>query len=134
MLLLARVARPLFYLAIASMAAMAAGCAGTPQHSSAQNSSSSTAAPSAAAITETPASTSELVETADFAKKAQDEGWAPEVRRGQVLYCKDETPVGSRLPERSCLNKAGVEQMMLAEERQRESMQKVNAAGKLPGS
>lgn len=121
MLLSARVARPLFYLAIASMAALAAGCASSPQP----------AASSAAA--NTPASASELVNMADFSKKAQDEGWAPEVRRGQVLYCKDETPIGSRLREKTCLNRVGVEQMMLAEERQRRNMQHVNAAGKLPG-
>lgn len=112
MLISARVARPLLYLAIASAAALAAACAGSPQPAA----SSSTAV-------ESPASASELVDTADFTKKAQDDGWRPEVRHGQVLYCRDEAPLGSRLPEMTCINKVGVEQMMLAEERQRENMQ-----------
>src|SRR5579872_5201257 len=106
MLLSARVARPLLFLAIASMAGLIAGCASSPK-------------PEA----NTPASVSELVDTANFTKKAQEEGWEPEVRDGRVLYCINEAPVGSRLPDLTCLDKASLQQRMLAEEHQRESMQ-----------
>lgn len=117
MLISARVTRPLLYLAIASAAALAAGCASSPQ-----------AAASSPTAAESPASASELVDTADFTKKAQDDGWRPEIRHGQVLYCRNEAPLDSRLPETTCLNKVGVEQMMLAEERQRENMQHMTQA------
>jgi hypothetical protein len=105
-----RISSPLCYLAMAAVAAILTGCASSPQATSASS-------------TESPASASKLVDTADFTKKAQDDGWSPEIRNGQVLYCKDEAPLGSRFPERKCLNKVAVEQMMLAEQHQRETMQ-----------
>jgi hypothetical protein len=105
----AQISSPPRYLVLAAIAAILTGCASTP--------------PQSAAPTESPASASKLVDTADFTKKAQDDGWTPEVRSGRVLYCKDEAPLGSRFPERTCLDKVAVEQMMLAEEKQRESMQ-----------
>lgn len=94
------------------MAVLAAGCA-------------SSSKPQA----NTPASVSELVNTANFTKKAQDEGWQPEVRNGQVLYCMDETPVDSRFPEKTCLDETSLKQRMLAEEHQRQAMQQPAAAG-----
>lgn len=112
MLLSARVAGPILCLAIVSMAALVAGCASSPK-------------PQA----NTPASVSELVDTAKFTKMAQDEGWQPEVRNGQVLYCMDEAPVDSRFPEKTCLDEASLQQRMLAEEHQRQSMQQPGAAG-----
>jgi hypothetical protein len=126
-----RVSTPLCCLAVA---AIVTGCASTPQNASSQATSTSTAAPSTAASAESPASTSKLVETADLTIKAQDEGWAPEVRNGEVIYCKDETPVDSRLPKRTCLNKVGLQQLMLAEEHQREQMQQHPAACLQAGS
>jgi hypothetical protein len=72
---------------------------------------------------------------AKFTTKAQNEGWAPEVRGSNVLYCKDETPIDSRFPEKTCLRKTDLEQRMLAEEHQRQSMQQPSAAGcPQPGS
>ncbi|MGH8289999.1 MAG: hypothetical protein ACREV7_13405 [Steroidobacteraceae bacterium] len=112
----ARICSPLCYLSMAAVAAILTGCASTPQAASPQ-------ATSAAASAGSPESASKLVATADFTKRAQDDGWSPEVRSGRVLYCKDEAPLGSRFPERTCLDKVAVEQMMLAEEKQRESMQ-----------
>jgi hypothetical protein len=117
-----RVFSPLCYLAAAAAAALLAGCAGTPQNPSSQ----------AAPAEESPASASKMVDTADFTKRAQDDGWRPEVRNGQVLYCKDEAPLGSRLPEMTCLNKTGVEQMMLAEDRQRQQLQRSTQAPGIP--
>lgn len=111
MLLSARVAGPILCLAIVSMTALVAGCASSPK-------------PQA----NTPASVSELVDTAKFTKMAQDEGWQAEVRGGRVLYCLNEAPVGSRLPEMTCLDKASLQQRMLAEEQQRQSMQRPSAA------
>jgi hypothetical protein len=113
-----RISSPLRHLVMAAVAAILTGCASAPQNASPQ------ATPTAG----TPESAAKLVDTADFIKKAQDEGWRPEISNGEVLYCKDETPISSRLPERTCLNKVGVEQMMLAEERQREQMQRPGAA------
>jgi PBP1b-binding outer membrane lipoprotein LpoB len=107
----ARVSSALRYLSLAAMATVLAGCASTSQN----------AAP-ATASAESPAAASQVVDTADFTKRAQDDGWNPVIRNGQVLYCKDEAPLDSRFPERKCLNKAGVEQMMLAEQHQRDSM------------
>ncbi|MGH8318268.1 MAG: hypothetical protein ACREUL_09860 [Steroidobacteraceae bacterium] len=107
---------PLRHLAIAAAAALVVGCASAPQNTSSHS-----------AVAQTPASVAKLVNTADFLQKAQDEGWAPQVRNGHVLYCKDVTPVDSRLPERQCLDKNGVTQMMLAEEQQREQMQRAAA-------
>jgi hypothetical protein len=101
---------------MAALAGLIAGCAST-----------STAPPTASAAG-TPASAAELGKLGDFVKKAQDEGWVPEVRGGQVLYCIDETPLNSRLPEKTCINQASLEQRMLAEQRQRESMQHPGAA------
>lgn len=109
----ARISSPLRCLAIAALAATATGCASTPP-------------PTAAG---TPASTAELRDLSDFTKKAQNEGWTPEVRGDQVLYCMDESPMNSRLPQRTCLDKASLQQQMMAEERQRESMQRPGAAG-----
>jgi hypothetical protein len=126
-----RIRSPLSCLAIAAIVTVVAGCAGSPQPSSPAPSSAN-ATPAASA--ETPASVSNLVDTADFTKKAQDEGWRPEVRDGQVVYCKDESPLGSRLPELTCLNKTSVAQMMLAEERQREAMQRAAAAAGQSGN
>ncbi|HTX04390.1 MAG TPA: hypothetical protein VMD06_01095 [Steroidobacteraceae bacterium] len=115
-----RISSPLCYLSMAAVATILAGCATTPQ------------ATSAAASAETPESASNLVATADFTKQAQDDGWTPEVRSGRVLYCKDEAPLGSRFPERTCLDKAAVQSMMLAEERQREQMRQSTQAPGLP--
>jgi hypothetical protein len=98
---------------MAALAGLIAGCASTPP-------------PTAAAGT--PASAEELQKLGDFAKKAQDEGWVPQVRGDHVLYCIDETPLNSRLPEKTCLNQASLEQRMLAEQRQRDSMQHPGAA------
>lgn len=108
-----RISRPFrYWAAAAALAALVTGCASSPP-------------PTAAG---TPASAAELAKLGDFAKKAQDEGWTPQVRGGQVLYCVDETPVGSRLPEKTCINQASLEQRMLAEQRQRETMQHPGAA------
>jgi hypothetical protein len=112
----ARISSPLSYIAMAAVAAILSGCASSPQSAPPQAAS--------AAGAESPASASQLVDTADFTKKAQDDGWSPEIRNGQVLYCRDEAPLGSRFPERKCLNKVAVEQMMLAEQHQREAMQR----------
>jgi hypothetical protein len=119
-----RIPSLLRYLAVAAAAAIAAGCAGTPQPASAPASSSATAAPSTAANAESPASASKLVRTADFATQAAQDGWHPHVQDGEIIYCKTEMPINSRLPERTCLSKEGVEQTMLAEEHQREAMQR----------
>jgi hypothetical protein len=107
----ARISRPFRYLAaMAALAALVTGCASTP--------------PPTASAAGSPASAEELRKLGDFAKKAQDEGWVPQVRGGRVLYCVDETPLNSRLPEKTCLDQTGLEQRMLADQRQRESMQR----------
>lgn len=111
-----RISGLLCYLSLAAVAAILAGCASTPQATSPQATPAATSAGS-------PESASKLVATADFTKRAQDDGWRPEVRSGRVLYCRDEAPLGSRFPERTCIDKVAVEQMMLAEQKQRESMQ-----------
>ena len=110
-----RISSPFSYLAMAALAAMLTGCASTP--------------PPTVSTAQSPASAAELRDMADFTKKAQNEGWAPEVRGGRVLYCKNEAPITSRLPEKTCLNEVGLQQMMLAEERQRQTMQRPAAAG-----
>ena len=110
-------------LAMAAVIALAAGCASSSQPAAAQ----STSAVAPAAMAESPASTSKLVQTADFATKAEQDGWHSHIQDGEVIYCKTEMPINSRLPTRTCLNKAGVEQMLLAEERQRENMQRAAA-------
>lgn len=111
-----RISRPFCYLAaIAALAAIVTGCASTP--------------PPAASAAGAPATPEELRKLGDFAKKAQDEGWTAQVHGGQVIYCIDETPVGSRLPEKTCINQASLEQRMLAEQRQREAIQHPAAAG-----
>lgn len=117
-----RISTTLRYLAVAGVLALAAGCASTPQHAAAQSSSGAN----------TPASASSLVDMAKFTTRAQDEGWAPEVRGGNVLYCKDETPIDSRFPEKTCLNKADLRQRMLAEEHQRQALQQGSPAGCRP--
>lgn len=114
----ARVSSPFRYLCLAAAAAVLAGCAST--------------APNASQGAETPATASQVVNTADFTKQAQDDGWSPIVRNGQVLYCKDEAPLGSRFPEKTCLNKVAVQQMMLAEQRQRDQMQRTAPAPGMP--
>ncbi|HEY2035852.1 MAG TPA: hypothetical protein VGG96_02480, partial [Steroidobacteraceae bacterium] len=78
-----RISSPLRYLAMAALAAVVSGCASTP--------------PPTASSAGSPASAVEIRDMADFAKKAQDEGWTPKVRGGQVLYCMDASPMGSRL-------------------------------------
>jgi len=111
----ARISASFRYLsALAALAALITGCASTP--------------PPTASAAGAPATAEELRKLGDFAKKAQDEGWTAQVRGGQVLYCIDETPVGSRLPEKTCINQASLEQRMLAEQRQRENMQRPSAA------
>jgi hypothetical protein len=76
----ARISRPFRYLgAMAALAALITGCASTP--------------PPTASAAGSPATAAELRDLGDFTKKAQDEGWAPQVRGGRVLYCIDETPV-----------------------------------------
>ena len=117
-----RVSSPLCYLSMAAVAAILTGCASTPQAASPQAIPAATSAGS-------PESASKLVATADFTKRAQDDGWTPEVRSGRVLYCRDEAPLGSRFPERTCLDKVAVEQMMLAEEHQRQAMQRLAGPG-----
>jgi cytochrome c len=115
----ARVSSRLRYLSLAAVAAILTGCASTSQNTSQQGA-------------ETPATASQVVSTADFTKQAQDDGWNPIIRNGQVLYCKDEAPLGSRFPQRTCLNKVAVQQMMLAEERQRQQLQRTAPAPGLP--
>ena len=110
-----RISAPFRYLAaMAALAAIVTGCASNP--------------PPTASAAGAPASAEELRKLGDFAKKAQDEGWTAQVRGGQVVYCIDETPVSSRLPEKTCLDQTGLEQRMLAEQRQRESMQRPGAS------
>ena len=117
-----RISMPLRYVGVmAILAAIVTGCASAP--------------PPTASTAGSPASTAELRDMADFTKKAQDEGWRPEIRGDQVLYCMDESPIDSRFPERTCLDKASLQQRMLAEERQRQSMQRPAAAACLqPGA
>lgn len=111
-----RISAPFRYVAaMAALSALVTGCAST--------------SPPTASAAGTPATAAELRDLGDFAKKAQDEGWVPQVRGSQVLYCLDETPVGSRLPEKTCLNEASLQQRMLAEERQRQMMQHPAASG-----
>jgi hypothetical protein len=101
---------------MAAVAAIVTGCAGTPPQTA-------STAPSASSA-ESPTSAAKVIDTADFARRAQDEGWVPQIRNGNVIYCRNESPIDSRLPERVCLNKTGVEQMMLAEEHQRENLRR----------
>lgn len=110
----ARISSPLRYLAMAALAAVVTGCASTPPTASAAGS---------------PASAAELRNMADFTKKAQDEGWRPTVRGGRLLYCMDESPMNSRLPQQTCLDETSLRQQMLAEEHQREAMQRPGAFG-----
>ena len=96
---------PLGCLVMAALAAIVVGCASTP--------------PPTASTAGAPASPAELRQLGDFTKKAQDEGWQPVVRRGQVLYCMNQTSLGSLLPTPTCIDKPGLQRMMLAEEQQR---------------
>jgi hypothetical protein len=100
---------------MAALAAVVTGCASTP--------------PPTASAAGSPASTAELRDMADFTKKAQEEGWRPTIRGGQVLYCMNDAPMGSRLSDETCLNETSLRQQMLAEEHQRQSMQRPGAAG-----
>ena len=108
----ARISNPLSHLAMAALAAIITGCASTPPPASAGS----------------PASAAELRDMAIFTKLAQDEGWTPIIRRGQVLYCQHEMSLGSHLPAATCLDKPGLQRMMLAEERQRQRLQLPYAA------
>ena len=109
-----RIARPLRFPGVAAaLAVIITGCATTPPQTAAGS----------------PASTAELRDMANFTKEAQNEGWTPEVRGGQVLYCMDESPMGSRLAERTCLDRTSLQQKMMAEELQRQAMQRPAAAG-----
>ncbi len=121
-----RTSTTLRLVAIGALAALAAGCAGTPQHDSAL--ASPTAASPTASTAGAPASASELVRTADFTAKAERDGWHASVRDGNVVYCKEYMPMNSMIPRRTCLSKAAVKMQMLAEEHQRESMQRAGAA------
>jgi hypothetical protein len=123
-----RISTSLRNLAIAAAAVIAAGCAGTPQQ--APVAAPPGASPSAASTTNTPASTSELARTASFTTKAEQYGWHPAVRDGEVVYCKEEVGNGglSRIPRRTCLDRTGVQAELLAEEHQREQIQKAAAA------
>ena len=115
MSIIARLSRPFRYVgAMAALAALVTGCASNP--------------PPTASAAGAPATAEELRALGDFAKKAQDEGWVPQVHGGRVIYCIDETPLNSRLPEKTCIDQASLEQRMLAEQRQRESMQMPGAA------
>ena len=115
MFIAARISRPFCHLAAtAALAAIVTGCASTP--------------PPTASAAGAPASAEELRKLGDFAKKAQDEGWVAQVHGDRVIYCIDETPLNSRLPQKTCLDQTGLEQRMLAEQRQRESMQRPGAA------
>lgn len=104
-----RISSPRGYLAVAALAALVTGCASTP--------------PPAASTAQSPASAAELRELGDFTKKAQDEGWRPVVRHGEVLYCMNQQSLGSLLPTPTCLDKPGLERVMLVEERQRRRLQ-----------
>jgi hypothetical protein len=113
-------------LTMSALAALAAGCAGTPQHESTL--ASPPAASPAASTAGAPASASDLVRTADFTAKAERDGWHAMVRDGNVVYCKEYIPMNSMIPRRTCLAKTAVKMQMLAEERQRESMQHAGGA------
>jgi hypothetical protein len=107
-----------------------AGTAATAPHS--RGPQAPAAAP-AYAGDETPASQTQLVESADFALNAERQGFKPEVRNGVVIYCWTDDDIGSRIPSKKCVNQAQLELMLQQRQKQRDALQHGSASGCTPG-
>lgn len=117
---------------------MAAGCATTPAASPPPASGAvagnavATAQAPAYVADETPASQSELVQSADFTRNAYREGFKPEIRNGAVVYCWTDDDIGSRLPTKKCVNQAQAELLIQQRQAQRDALQR-KTSGCTPG-
>jgi len=117
----------------------AAGCAATPQQvaspppvsAATGKAATGTRAPAYVAD-ETPASESDLVQSADFTRDAYKEGFKPEIRNGAVVYCWTDDDIGSRLPTKKCVNQAQAEILIQQRQAQRDALQRMNS-GCTPG-
>lgn len=125
---------------LAAALAVGAGCATAPgQAVTAPPASGTVAAKTTAAtqapayaVDETPASETELVQSADFTRKAYLQGFKPEVRNGAVVYCWTDEDIGSRLPTKKCVNRAQAEILIQQRQAQRDALQRMNS-GCTPG-
>jgi hypothetical protein len=99
-----------------------AGCAAAPPQAA---SSAPATGAQAAVYDETPASQTDLVESAEFALSARREGLKPQVRNGVVVYCWTDQDIGSRLPTKKCVNQTQAQILIQQREAQREAVQRV---------
>ena len=118
---------------LAGVLVVAGGCATTsPQPGSqAQGSTASADAP-ATYQDETPMSDSRLVESANFDTNAVKEGFKPEIRNGETVYCWSDSDIGTRIPTRKCVNRAELEIMLQRRQQQKDAMQQ-GGGGCSPG-
>lgn len=118
-------------LAVASAMVIAPGCTATrPTDQSAPSSSVQGIATSGTPADETPTSARNLVDTADLTTQAEEEGFRPEVRDGDVLYCRKQVDFSelTRIPTQQCLDKDELRLMLQKERQQRDAMQRMTSA------
>jgi hypothetical protein len=52
-------------------------------------------------------------------------GWQTRVRKGETVYCRNDTSVGSRIPIQYCLTKADMEDFLFREKKGREDLERM---------
>ncbi len=83
------------------------GACATP--TPAPNTTASVATPVVAAAPTAAATVSGVdADTQAMIAKAHAMGYFPRQQNGQTVYCKRETPIGSRLPETTCMTEAAL--------------------------
>lgn len=119
--------RVLRHLAALSALLIATGCAATGP----ANQGNTAASPPA---DETPTSARNLVDGADLTTKAEQEGFRPEVRDGDVLYCRTQIDFSerTRIPSRQCLDKDGLRLLLLREQQQRDEASRMRSSPVCP--
>jgi hypothetical protein len=88
--------------------------------------SSSAASTPAAQSEDAPTRVLMTKDLASMVKRAKDAGFKPEIRNGEVWYCKKDIAVGSRLPNKRCANEAGLLTMLDHTQEQKDALRAIN--------
>jgi hypothetical protein len=60
--------------------------------------------------------------SAEVLKKARENGYRAKLRRGQTLFCREETEIGSHFSKENCIDENQLEVVLLRRQEQRDQM------------
>lgn len=112
-------------------AMLAAGCASNA-HRAGSGMTADAIAPSTGLAADSPMPASQVVQSANFALQAQQQGYRMVAHDGEMLYCWSDQSIGSRIASTKCLDETQLRLRLRQQEQQRQAMEQGLAAPKCP--